>query len=88
MKHDHHQLNCAEMLGNMSEFIDGGLNDEMCQEIQRHLDGCENCRVVFDTTTRTIFLYQADAQETDLPGDVRDRLFGALHLDDLLQKPA
>lgn len=85
MKHDHH-LNCAEMLGNMSNYIDGELGEEVCQEIQRHLEGCENCRVVFDTTTRTIFLYRAEAHETTLPGGARERLFGALNLDDLLRQ--
>lgn len=84
MKHDH-KLECMDLLGNMSSFIDGELDDEMCQELQRHMAGCEDCRVVFDTTTRTIYLYHASADKTELPEDVRGRLFNTLQLDDLLK---
>ena len=86
MSHNHeHNLTCQDLLGNISDYIDGGLSDEVCQELQRHMAGCENCRVVFDTMTRTIYLYQADAQETKIPSEVRGRLFETLHLDDLLK---
>lgn len=85
MKHVH-DLQCKDLLGNLSEFIDGELDDEMCAQLKRHMAGCENCRVVYDTTTRTIYLYQQSAQETELPADVRGRLFNTLNLDDL-RKP-
>lgn len=85
MKHVH-TLECKDLLGNLSEFIDGELDDEMCAQLKRHMAGCENCRVVYDTTTRTIYLYQQSAQETELPADVRGRLFNTLNLDDL-RKP-
>ena len=96
MKHEHghseqssgHSLMCADLLGNISNFIDGELDDALCQDLQRHIAGCENCRVVFDTTTRTIYLYQASAQATELPADVRGRLFNTLQLDDLLKPKA
>ncbi len=86
MNHEHN-LSCQDLLGNLSNFIDGELTDDLCQELQRHMSGCENCRVVFDTMTRTIYLYHAGAQQTGLPEGVRGRLFETLHLDDLL-KPA
>ena len=86
MSHEHN-LTCKDLLGNISDYIDGVLNDEVCQELQRHMSGCENCRVFFDTLTRTIYLYQAGAQETEVPADVRGRLYETLRLDDLL-KPA
>jgi anti-sigma factor (TIGR02949 family) len=87
MKHEH-KLECQDLLGNLSDFIDGELDDETCQELRRHMAGCENCRVVFDTTTRTIYLYQSSANETQIPPDVRGRLFDTLHLDDLLKPKA
>ena len=89
MSHHHdHELSCKDLLGNMSDYIDGELNDEVCQELKRHIAGCENCRVVFDTMTRTIYLYQSGAQETEVPPQVRGRLFETLHLDDLLKPRA
>ena len=96
MKHDHKfpaqslglSHGCKNLLGNLSNFIDGELDEAMCQELQRHMAGCENCRVVYDTMTRTIYLYQASANETELPADVRGRLFNILHLDDLIKPKA
>jgi len=80
-----HSLECKDLLGNLSEFIDGELDDDTCEKLRGHMAGCENCRLVFDTTTRTIYLYQTIAHETDLPADVRGRLFSTLKLDDLLK---
>ncbi len=81
-KHVH--LNCDRLLGSLSEYIDGELNPELCQEIEKHLAGCENCRVVLNTTRRTIDLVQAPAGEPDLPDEVRERLFKRLDLDNYL----
>jgi len=87
MSHQH-DLTCKDLLGNLSDFIDGELNDELCQELQRHMAGCKNCRVVFDTMTKTVYLYHNDAQQTEVPAEVRGRLFETLHLDDLLRPKA
>jgi anti-sigma factor (TIGR02949 family) len=80
-----HNATCKALLGNLSDYIDGELSEDLCQELQRHMAGCENCRVVFDTMTKTVYLYQTSAQETEVPADVRGRLFETLHLDDLLK---
>ena len=80
-----HNATCKDLLGNLSDYIDGELSEDLCQELQRHMAGCENCRVVFDTMTKTVYLYQTSAQEMEVPADVRGRLFETLHLDDLLK---
>ncbi len=82
---EHVHLNCETLLGSLSEYIDGELGPELCQEIEKHLAGCDNCRVVLNTTKRTIDLVQAPAEKTDLPDDVRERLFKRLNLDDYLK---
>lgn len=84
MNHEH-SFSCQQLLGNLSDYIDGDLSNELCQELQRHLAGCENCQVVFDTLTKTIYLYQNEAEKTELPSEVRGRLFETLHLDDYLK---
>ena len=76
--------NCESLLGSLSEYIDGELNPELCREIEKHLAGCENCRVVLNTTKRTIDLVQAPAEKLNLPDDVRERLFKRLDLDNYL----
>ena len=87
MKHEH-TIACKDLLGNISDYIDGELDEEVCEQLRRHMDGCENCRVVFDTTTRMIYLYQTNANETEVPSDVRGRLFNTLKLDDLRKSDA
>jgi len=81
----HTHANCENLLGSLSEYIDGGLSPELCQEIEKHLTGCENCRVVLNTTKRTIDLVQQPENQAAVPEDVRERLFKRLNLDDYLK---
>lgn len=81
---EHIHSNCTDLLGSLSEYIDGELSPELCREIEKHLAGCENCRVVLNTTKRTIDLVHAPVEKPDLPDDVRERLFKRLNLDEYL----
>ena len=83
MKHQHKQ-ECNELLGSISEYMDGSLREELCRELEQHLSECEDCRVVVNTMKKTIELHQTDAPKGGLPADVRQRLYKTLHLDDLL----
>jgi anti-sigma factor (TIGR02949 family) len=80
---DHVHQNCQALLGSLSEYIDGELPPDLCKEIEKHLEGCDNCRVVLNTTRRTIDLVQMPVEE-NVPDDVRERLFKRLNLDDFL----
>jgi len=82
---DHAHMNCEALLGSLSEYIDGELSLELCREIEKHLAGCENCRVVLNTTRRTIDLVQSPAESVPVPHDVRERLFKRLNLDDYIK---
>lgn len=83
---DHTHTNCEELLGSLSEYIDGELNPELCLELEKHLAGCDNCRIVLNTTKRTIDLVHAPIEKLDVPEDVRERLFKRLNLDDYLNQ--
>lgn len=82
---EHVHQNCESLLGSLSEYIDDGLSSELCQEIEKHLAECENCRVVLNTTRRTIDLVHAPVEKPGLPDEVRERLFKRLNLDDYLK---
>ena len=82
----HNHENCEQLLGSLSEYIDGELTPELCEEIEKHLAGCDDCRVVLNTTKRTIDLVHAPIEKPDLPDDVRERLFKRLNLDDYLDQ--
>lgn len=70
---------CKEMLGSLSDYIDGELEAELCTEIDRHVAHCDNCGIVVDTLRRTVTLYHQHGHEP-LPDDVKQRLLHALGL--------
>jgi anti-sigma factor (TIGR02949 family) len=73
--------NCKSLLGTLSDYVDGELGEELCREIEKHIAECEDCRIVVDTTRKTIDLVHASNNpQPDLPDEVRDRLFKRLNL--------
>lgn len=82
-----HTHNCHNLLGSLSEYVDGELEAELCAQIEAHLSGCEDCRVVVDTLKKTVYLVHANEQREELPEDVRRRLFRTLNLDEFIEKP-
>jgi anti-sigma factor RsiW len=78
------EKNCKSLLGSLSDYVDGTAKEEFCQELERHLSDCENCRIVVDTLKKTVHLYHSNT-DTALPVSVRERLFKSLDLDDYLQ---
>lgn len=77
---------CRDMLGDLSAYLDGEASDEICAEIERHMAGCEDCRIVVDTLRKTVFLYR-DLPRPELPDDARQRLYQALDLEAYLDVP-
>ena len=75
---------CRDLLGNLSNYIDGALEQRLCAEIEQHLQGCENCRVVVDSLRKTVSLYQTAAPSPDVPEAVRERLYKCLDLEEFL----
>jgi anti-sigma factor (TIGR02949 family) len=79
------EISCKKLWESLSDYIDGELSEELCHRIEQHMAACEHCRVVLDTTNKTILLCHDAAQETEVPDDVRGRLVEILHLEDFLK---
>ena len=78
-------LNCGAFLEELSDYVDGVLGKELCAEIERHIAACDDCRVVVDTLKKTIYLYhETSSTRTEIPMDVRERLFHRLNLEDFI----
>ncbi len=77
---------CQELLASLSDYVDGSLSKELCAELERHLSECENCRVVVNTTRKTIELYKSMDEPGPLPVEVRERLFRRLDLHDFMHQ--
>ena len=78
---------CRSLLGLLSDYVDGELSEELCQEIESHTIECQNCRVVVDTLRKTISLYHETAAESaEIPVEIRTKLYKTLNLEDFLKR--
>ncbi len=68
---------CRELIRKLSEYLDGELDPTLAQELTGHLEHCEDCRIIVDTTRKTIEVY-CNTEPAPLPKDVRRRLNRAL----------
>jgi anti-sigma factor RsiW len=71
---------CKHLKSQLSSYIDGELDDSICNEIEKHLAGCEKCQIVIDTLRKTVVLYR-EAPEEILPPAVHTRLIKVLELE-------
>jgi anti-sigma factor RsiW len=53
-RHSHAMsMTCRELFERLSEYVDGELSQEVCDEIRRHMEGCEPCVVFAKTLKKT-----------------------------------
>ncbi len=82
---DHITETCREIKDKLSAYLDGELETALCAEIEQHLRGCDNCRVMVDTLNKTITLYRNYGQD-EVPPDAHTRLTRVLNLERLKMK--
>ena len=70
-------MNCESVIREISNYIDGELDLSAKQELERHLEHCEECKMVVDQTKLTVDVF-CDSQPVELPEDVKSRLHDAL----------
>lgn len=82
----HNHKNCQQLLGSLSEYVDGELDEKLCSILEQHLEECDDCKIVVDTLRKTVYLYHATATSETLPTDIRQRLFKTLNIEDYMEK--
>jgi hypothetical protein len=70
-------VKCSEFLQELTNYLDGVIDDRTKAELEGHLSWCHNCYVVCDTTKKTIEIYR-DSKLYELPDDLRTRLRSAI----------
>jgi anti-sigma factor RsiW len=70
-------LKCSDIIRELSSYLNGETDTTLMADLERHLAHCEDCRLVVDTTRKTIHLF-CNSQPAPLPEDVRARLHKAL----------
>ena len=67
------ELSCKHVWAHISEYIDQSVHAELREEIERHLEHCEICSAILDST-RNILLLTADNRTFELPLGYSERL--------------
>jgi predicted anti-sigma-YlaC factor YlaD len=70
-------VNCKGMIRELSSYLEGDLDVTILSDLEIHLTRCEDCRLIVDTTRKTIDIY-CKAEPVPLPEDVRTRLHQTL----------
>ena len=70
-------LTCKQFLGELNDFLDDSVSEEMKAHWQRHVNECPNCFVIVDTTKKTLQVYKGCTPQS-IPDDVKTRLWKAL----------
>ncbi len=74
----HITVTCQELVQYLSDYLDHYLDEELTQAAQAHLATCDNCRVVLDSTQKTILLYREQGQAIQLPNGRKHALYEQL----------
>ena len=73
-KHKHSDLrHCVEMFEKLSEYIDGEVDMDTCEEIERHIDECAACQICLATLKQTVKLCR-EVKQSPVPEDVSKRI--------------
>lgn len=70
-------MNCKGVIRELSNYIDGDLDPTVKQELEHHLEHCEDCTMIVDQTKKSIEIL-CDSRPVELTPDVRSRLHAAL----------
>ena len=79
-------MKCTEFLKELTNYLDGVLDDRTKSDLEDHLAWCHNCYVVCDTTRKTIKIYKG-MEPCAIPAEVESRLMRALEKKIAAKKP-
>ena len=70
-------IRCKEILRELSEYLDEEITPELRARMEVHLCACRHCKVLVDTTRKTLTLV-SDNSFLELPQGVSERLLERL----------
>ena len=71
------KLNCKHVWMYISDYIDNSVDAELRAQIERHLETCEICSAILDSTRNILYL-TVDARTFTLPVGFSERLHARL----------
>jgi predicted anti-sigma-YlaC factor YlaD len=79
-------IECKHVWEHISEYLDGTLAPEVLAQVQKHLEHCEICSAILDST-RNILILTADERVFELPLGFSERLHAKLEAEIQSLKP-
>ena len=73
-------IDCKHVWNYISDYIDGTLSEEARTEVQKHLEHCEICSAILDST-RNVIILTADDRVFELPVGFSERLHARIDLE-------
>lgn len=70
-------IDCKHVWDHISAYLDNDLAPEILKQVQEHLDHCEICSAILDST-RNILILTADERVFELPLGFSERLHARL----------
>lgn len=70
-------MNCKGIVAELEHYFDEELEPSLRAEIEQHLGKCKKCRLIVDTTRKTVQIF-CNSEPAPLPDDTRRRLHDAL----------
>ena len=70
-------MNCTKLVKEVSNYLDGDIDITLRQELEEHMGGCPDCKVIIDTTHKTIQIYRG-CEPYPIPQALHNRLEQAL----------
>ena len=71
------RIDCKHVWQHISPYIEGDLDPDLRAEIDKHLETCEVCSAVLDST-RNVIILMADDRVFELPAGFSKRLHGRI----------
>lgn len=71
------KLECKHVWEHISEYIDERLDPQLLADVEKHLENCEVCSAIMDST-RNILVLTADNRTFELPLGYSERLHARL----------
>ena len=68
---------CQKHIQAIADYIDGELDAGLCKELEDHLKGCRNCRLMVDSLKQTVMLCK-DGKCEELTESIGARLNDAI----------
>ena len=70
-------MTCRQFLDELNDYLDDALDGTLREDLERHLGKCPSCRVIWDTTNKTVRIFKG-LEPYPVPAELQSRLLTAL----------